>query len=68
MLLDSGQTHCERGRYDIIVAEPTATLAVWGRLTEVRWGNQLRLICEDPFAQLRRMLGPSIAGQRQGPR
>ena len=59
MFVDSGKPGTEQGRYDIIVAEPRTTVVVWGGLTKVRCDDQTQHTLEDPFAVLRRLLGPA---------
>lgn len=54
-LLDSGAHHLDQSRYDIIVAEPYATLVTRGKLTEVR-GTTTELSRADPLELLRREL------------
>ena len=48
------------GRYDIVVAEPKRTLVTQGPMTEVRGPGTVRLSPEDPFALVRKCLGPRI--------
>ena len=56
VFLDSGCCHPARARYDILAAEPYATVVTRGKMTEVRGGiNELSR--EDPFALLGRHLG-----------
>jgi len=58
MLLDSaGQPG---GRYDIAVAQPRATLQTRGSLTEIRDRDGCHRFGEDPFALVRRLLGPPV--------
>lgn len=61
MFIDSGRPGTAQGRYDIIVAEPRATVSVWGGLTEVCHDGHVRRTLEDPFTVLRRLLGPARA-------
>jgi para-aminobenzoate synthetase component 1 len=65
MLLDSvGQPG---GRYDIVVAEPCATLETRGEVTEIRGqGGGVSHSTHDPLDLLRRLLGPPSTG-RSGP-
>ena len=64
MLLDSaGQPG---GRYDIVVAEPRATLEMRGSLTEIRDRNGCSHDREDPFALVRRLLGPRDGSRSDG--
>jgi para-aminobenzoate synthetase component 1 len=55
VLLDSGSHELNQSRYDVIVAEPYATLVTRGKLTEVR-SSVIGLSPEDPLALLRREL------------
>ena len=62
VFLDSGRHYPLRARYDIIAADPYATLVTRGAMTEVCGaGNELSR--EDPFVLLRRHLGfdPQLA-------
>lgn len=59
--LDSGG----RGRYDILTAQPYATLLTHGATTEISSAGELRHSTDDPFDLLREQLGaplPSLAG------
>ncbi|MFP4278803.1 MAG: aminodeoxychorismate synthase component I [Halochromatium sp.] len=62
MLLDSAQPGCATGRWDILVADPSATLVTRGAMTEIRDAHGCRRSAEDPFALLRAALG-----EREGP-
>ncbi len=55
--LDSGGC----GRYDILVAQPAATLITRGKETEIRVGDGARYSENDPFALVREMLGEPTA-------
>ncbi|AAU91085.1 para-aminobenzoate synthase, component I [Methylococcus capsulatus str. Bath] len=58
VFLDSGFPHCRHGRYDIIAADPLATLVTRGHISEIRRrGGEVALSPEDPFSLLRRELG-----------
>ncbi|MGF1546738.1 MAG: aminodeoxychorismate synthase component I [Thiotrichales bacterium] len=57
MLLDSGPAEARRGRYDILVADPMATLVTRGERTELRTHSGTRIAVDDPFALLREQLG-----------
>ena len=63
VLLDSGPPEQRRGRWDILAAEPMATLVTRGRHTEIRDGHGVRGSASDPFQLLREVLaarpGPS---------
>jgi para-aminobenzoate synthetase component 1 len=61
--LDSGQL----GRYDIIVADPVATLVTQGKQTEVCHGGESRMSEGDPFDLLRDMLGEHIRMRSAAP-
>ncbi|MGF1643434.1 MAG: aminodeoxychorismate synthase component I [Thiotrichales bacterium] len=65
MFLDSGPAEARRGRFDILVAAPMATLVTRGERTEVRDASGSRIAMEDPFALLRDQLGPTA---RRDPR
>jgi para-aminobenzoate synthetase component 1 len=63
VLLDSGRHHPGQSRYDIIAAEPWATLVTRAGATEVRAAANARISPGDPFALLRELLQPgSTAG------
>jgi para-aminobenzoate synthetase component 1 len=58
VFLDSSFPHCRHGRYDIIAADPLATLVTRGHISEIRRrGGEVALSPEDPFSLLRRELG-----------
>jgi para-aminobenzoate synthetase component 1 len=61
--LDSGRL----GRYDIIVANPVATLVTQGRQTEICCGGTSRISEDDPFDLLREMQGARIEPQSEAP-
>jgi para-aminobenzoate synthetase component I len=54
--LDSGGN----GRYDILVAQPVATLVTQGRQTEVCRASGVHISSEDPFSLIRQQLGKPI--------
>lgn len=56
--LDSGPPQARTGRWDIIVADPRATLVTWGTKTELWDGGTVRTSAEDPFKLVRQVLGP----------
>jgi para-aminobenzoate synthetase component 1 len=62
VFLDSGSHHLTQSRYDIIAAEPYATLTTRGKLTEVR-GEAIELARADPLTLLRQQLAidPAVA-------
>lgn len=55
MFLDSGPHYLAQSRYDIIAAEPYATLTTRGKLTEIR-GEGIELSRDDPLLLLRQHL------------
>ncbi len=56
VFLDSGRPYSTQGRYDIIAADPTATLVVRGG--ELEWSTRERTerLLDDPFSLLRKAL------------
>jgi para-aminobenzoate synthetase component 1 len=58
VFLDSGPAEARQGRYDILAAEPCTTLVTRGASTEVCRGDCCESSTDDPFALLRRELGP----------
>jgi para-aminobenzoate synthetase component I len=58
VFLDSGWPYSRQGRYDILSAEPRATLVTRGEVTELRSAAGTELSREDPFALVHRALGP----------
>ncbi|MBK5940483.1 aminodeoxychorismate synthase component I [Halochromatium roseum] len=59
MFLDSAAACGGSGRWDILVADPSATLVTRGAITEVCDAKGCRGSRADPFALLREALGPS---------
>jgi len=57
-LLDSGKRFAPYARYDILVAEPYATLVTRGKVTEIRRDGASELSPEDPFALVKRHIEP----------
>jgi para-aminobenzoate synthetase component 1 len=57
VFLDSGRPHSDRGSYDLVAAEPVATVVTRGLRTEVRRRGHSTLSADDPFDILRRELG-----------
>ncbi|MGH8750109.1 MAG: hypothetical protein ACREUV_00215, partial [Burkholderiales bacterium] len=51
--LDSGRHFNTQSRYDILVAEPYATLVTRGKLTEINHRGQTELSPADPFILLK---------------
>ncbi len=62
VFLDSGFPHSHQGRYDIIAADPVATLVTRGNLTEVREGESVRFLPGNPFDLVRQVLGENAVG------
>ncbi|WP_295390576.1 aminodeoxychorismate synthase component I [uncultured Thiodictyon sp.] len=62
VFLDSGRPHCTQGRYDILSADPRATLVTRGPCTKVRTAAGVRTSLADPFDLLREALGPIQPG------
>ncbi len=60
VFLDSGFPHSRQGRYDIIAAEPIATLVTRGGLTEINTGGIVRLSTADPFQLVKEALGETV--------
>ena len=56
VFLDSGRHALTQSRYDILAAEPFATLQTRGAMTEITDRGGTRLSPDDPFALLRREL------------
>ncbi len=61
--LDSGG----RGRYDILAAQPIATLVTQGQYTEISDATGLRKSAADPFDLLREQLGAPISSMPEMP-
>ncbi len=58
VFLDSGTDDARQGRYDILAAEPYATLVTRGETTEICRDGGCESSREDPFALLRQALAP----------
>ncbi|RKT46268.1 aminodeoxychorismate synthase component I [Thiocapsa rosea] len=58
VFLDSGRPTCTQGRYDILTAEPSATLVTRGLRTELHDAHGTRASLADPFTLLDETLGP----------
>ena len=58
VFLDSARPMIDQGRFDILAAEPMAVLLTRGAMTELRARAAHGLSPHDPFALLRRHLGP----------
>jgi para-aminobenzoate synthetase component 1 len=65
--LDSGFPHSRQGRYDIIAADPYATLLTRGKLTEIRERGNIRLSPDDPFKLVKQALGDTLAAPSELP-
>jgi para-aminobenzoate synthetase component 1 len=61
VLLDGGRHDPGQSRYDVIAAEPWATLVTRAGMTEVRVRTQTRITPEDPLRLLRELLEPGAA-------
>jgi para-aminobenzoate synthetase component 1 len=57
VLLDSGRTRCQSGRYDIFAAEPFVTLTTRGSVTEIRRQDGVSVSEDDPLSLLQDELG-----------
>lgn len=62
VFLDSGHPHCAQGRFDILAADPRATLTTRGLKTELLGPAGGRIAMGDPFALLQEELGPRRPG------
>ena len=62
VFLDSGRPVCDRGRYDILTADPAKVLIARGQCTEIRSGGAVQHSLADPFALLAEALGPERPG------
>lgn len=67
VFLDSGFPHSRQGRFDILAAEPLATLVTRGPLTEIRRNGRLETSIEDPFSLIARLLGPKTPARGELP-
>ncbi len=67
MLLDSGAAGVVRGRYDIIVADPSVALTTWGGSTAIVRRVGTEYSSADPFALLRQELGEHVPAPEQVP-
>jgi len=61
VFLDSGRHLPGHSRFDILAADPATTLTTRGKLTEIRSRDGVELSPEDPFALVKRVLGPPLA-------
>ena len=61
--LDSGRPYNQQGRYDIIVADPVATLVTEGSSTTISHGGDVTQSAGDPLDLLRPWLNPVVPAQ-----
>lgn len=61
IFLDSGYPGTGQGRYDILVAQPRATLVEQDGRTEIRVGERIHVSHDDPIDLVREHLGPRVA-------
>ena len=59
--LDSGAPYTDQGRFDIIVADPVATLVTQGLVTEITQGAEITQVRDNPFALLRPWLNANVS-------
>ncbi|MDZ7754229.1 MAG: aminodeoxychorismate synthase component I [Gammaproteobacteria bacterium] len=59
VFLDSGRPRITSGRYDVLAADPYATLVTRGGVTEIRDADGVTLSPADPFELLAQHLAPS---------
>ena len=59
--LDSGAPYTDQGRYDIIVADPIATLVTRGLVTEITHGNEVTQSLDNPLDLLRPWLSADVS-------
>ena len=59
--LDSGAPRTEQGRFDILVADPIATLVTRGAVTEISQGVNVTRSYDNPFDLLRPWLSAQVA-------
>jgi len=62
MFLDSGRPLIDQGRYDILVADPIATLVTQGQYTQIKDQQGSRTSKDDPLVLLHELLQPKITG------
>lgn len=67
IFLDSCQPWSQQGRFDLIAAEPYATLITEGEKTEIRCGDRVTHATENPFELLQRELGDPIESRSSHP-
>jgi len=56
VFLDSGQPHCDQGRYDIISSNPYVTLVTDGEVTKIQTKDAIETSREDPLVLLKNLL------------
>ena len=56
MFLDSGRPFAGAGRFDVLVADPVATLVTHGGVSEIRRAGLVEHSAVDPFSLLRQLL------------
>ena len=61
MWLDSGRTHSDDARYDILVADPYLTLTTRGATTEIQSRKGTTTSDRDPLALIEEYLGERAA-------
>ena len=68
LFLDSGRPFASAGRFDILVADPVATLVTRGELSEIRRGAVVEASDADPFDLVRRLVADhgSVPGDCAG--
>ena len=59
--LDSGAPFTDQGRYDIIVADPIATLVTRGLVTDISEGDKVTQSLDNPFDLLRPRLNAAVS-------
>ncbi|MPZ45534.1 MAG: aminodeoxychorismate synthase component I [Betaproteobacteria bacterium] len=67
VLLDGGRHDPGQSRYDIIAAEPWATIVTRAGMSEVRTHTGGRISPDDPFGLLRELLQPAAAAASPAP-
>jgi para-aminobenzoate synthetase component 1 len=56
VFLDSGQPHCNQGRYDIISSNPYATLVTCDGITKIQKKEAIETSDEDPLVLIKKLL------------
>jgi para-aminobenzoate synthetase component I len=56
VFLDSGQPHCDQGRYDIISSNPYATLVTCDGITKIQTKDDVETSREDPLVLIKKLL------------